>query len=232
MLSTLIAEAKDTVAGVEEHVNLDGLKTMYHLLWDNPNASKRRQFREKMKELVDEDAWGGAQRALKHLDQMANLIGIEIIVTSHGPRGDEQSDPGWQQTKTKKKSKEAQDKGKDKEKGKEKTKKEGRKPGAGEKGDGGTQGKSGKGGRGEEGRAAASQEPQWEEGGLDQEEWDTPLLRQEGVVPDGKGIALCSRKVFLEKLTTGSATGNWRWSYQVERSGFRTRTSRKRRRTV
>ena len=59
MLSTLIAEARDTVAGVEEHVNLDGLKTMYHLLWDNPNASKRKQFRGKMKELVDGDAWGG-----------------------------------------------------------------------------------------------------------------------------------------------------------------------------
>ena len=181
MLSTLIAEAKDTVAGVEEHVNLDGLKTMYHLLWDNPNASKRKQFRAKMKELVDEDGFRGPQRALKHLDQMANLIGIEIIVMSHGPRGDKQSDSGWQQTKTKKKNKEAQDKGKEKEK--EKTKKEGRKPGGGGKGEGGTQGKSGKG-RGEEGRAAANAEPQWEEGGLDQEEWDTPLLLPEGV-PDG-----------------------------------------------
>ena len=55
MLSTLIDEAMNTVAGVEEHVNLEGLKTMYHLLWDNPNASKKKQFRTKMKELVEED---------------------------------------------------------------------------------------------------------------------------------------------------------------------------------
>ena len=35
---------------------------------------------------------------------------------------------------------------------------------------------------------------------MDREEWDTPLLRQEELVPDGKGVALCSRKVFLEKV--------------------------------
>ena len=53
----MIAEAKDTVAGVEEHVHWEGFKTMYHLLWDNPNASKRKRFRAKMKELMDEDAF-------------------------------------------------------------------------------------------------------------------------------------------------------------------------------
>ena len=103
---------------------------------------------------------------------------------SHGPRGDKQSDSGWQQPKAKKKSKEAQNKGKEKQK----TKKEGRNTGGEGKGEGRTQGKSGKG-KGDEGKVAASAEPQWEEGGLDQEEWDTPLLRQEGVVPDGKGVA-------------------------------------------
>ena len=174
MLSSLIAEAMDTVAGVEEDVNIDGLKTIYHLLWDNPNLNKRKQFREKLKTLHDEDAYRGPQRALKHLDEMANLIGIEIIVMSHGPRGDRQPDAGWQLPKTKKKNKETQDKGKEKEK--EKTKTEGRKPGGGEKGEG--RGQAGKAlkGRGGEGRAAASAEPQWEDGALDQAEWDHPLL--------------------------------------------------------
>ena len=32
---------------------------------------------------------------------------------------------------------------------------------------------------------------------MDAAEWDTPLLSQEGVVPDGCGVALCSRKSFL-----------------------------------
>ena len=198
MLSLLIAEAMDTAGGVKENVNIDGLKTIYNLLWDNPNLNKRKKFRAKMTELKDEDAWGGAQRALKHLDEMANLIGIEIIVMSHGPRGDRQPDAGWQLPKTKKKNKETQDKAKEKEK--EKTKAEGRKPGGGEKGEG--RGQAGKAlkGKGGEGRAAASAEPQWEDGALDQAEWDTPLLLQEGVVPDGKGVALCSRKVFLEKV--------------------------------
>ena len=79
MLSLLIAEAMDTVDGVKERVNIDGLKTIYHLLWDNPNPTKRKQFRAKMNDLKEEDAWGGAQRALKHLDEMANLIGIQLI---------------------------------------------------------------------------------------------------------------------------------------------------------
>ena len=48
MLSSLIAEAMDIVAGVEENVNIDGLKTIYHLLWDNPNLNKRKQLRANM----------------------------------------------------------------------------------------------------------------------------------------------------------------------------------------
>ena len=198
MLSSLIDAAMDITAGGDHCVNMEGLKTMYHLLWDNPNASRRKQFRAKMKELEGEDGWG-AQRALKHLDEMANLIGVEIIVMPHGPRGGKQTESGWQQPETKKKNKETHEKEREKEKEKEKTKKEAKKPGGGEKGEGKAQGKNGKG-KGGEAKAAASAEPQWEEGALEQGEWDTPLLRQEGVVPDGKGVALCSRKVFLEKV--------------------------------
>ena len=104
MLPSLIATVMDTVAGVEENVDIDGLRTMYHFFWDNPNLNKRKQFRAKMIELKDEDAWGGAQRALMHLDEMANLIGVEIIVMSHGPRCDRQPDAGWQLPKTKKRT--------------------------------------------------------------------------------------------------------------------------------
>ena len=44
------------------------------------------------------------------------------------------------------------------------------------------------------------QEPPWEQGWLEKLEWDTPLLIEEGVVQDGFGVALCSRKTFLEKV--------------------------------
>ena len=44
------------------------------------------------------------------------------------------------------------------------------------------------------------QEPPWEQGWLEKLEWDTPLLNEEGVVQDGFGVALCSRKTFLEKV--------------------------------
>ena len=219
MLSILIDAAKEVESIIEGHVNQEGVKAMYHLLWDNPNASKRKQFRAKMKELVEENGIGGPQLALKHLDGMANLIGVEIVVMSHGPRGDKQDESGWQQPKNKRKNKEAQNKGKEKER--ENTKKEGKKTGGVEKGEGRTRGKSG-GGRGDEGRTAANAEPQWEEGALDQEEWDTPLLRQEEVVPDGKGVALCSRKVFFWKtLILWSATEKWQWNCQEGRNGFK-----------
>ena len=209
MLSSLIAIAMDTVAGVEENVDIDGLRTMYHLLWDNPNLNKRKQFREKLKTLHDEDAYRGPQRALKHLDGMANLIGVEIIVMSHGPRGDRQPDAGWQLPKTKKKNKETQDKGKEKEREKEKTKSEGRKPGGGEKGEGRTQGgKKGKG-KGGEGRAAASAEPQWEEGTLDQGEWDKPLSIEEGWFQMARESPYVRGRSSLKRSTIGSATINW-----------------------
>ena len=196
MLSSLIAIAMDIVAGVEENVDIDGLKTMYHLFWGNPNLHKRKQFRGKLKTLHDEDAYRGPQRASKHLDEMASLIGVEIIVMSHGPRGDRQAESGWQLPKTKKNNKETQDKGKEKEREKEKTKSEGRKPGGGEKEEGRTQGgKKGKG-KGGEGRAAVSAEPQWEEGTLDQGEWDNTPPAPGGGGPRRQG----SRPLLAEGL--------------------------------
>ena len=112
MFSILVNAALE-LEEIEGHVNREGLKAMYNLLWDNPNPNRRRQFRTKMKELAEENGIGGPQLALKHLVEMANLIGVEIVVMSHGPRGDTQSDAGWLQPKTKKKGKEAQNKGKE-----------------------------------------------------------------------------------------------------------------------
>ena len=94
MFSILVNAALE-LEEIEGHVNREGLKAMYNLLWDNPNPNRRKQFRAKMKELAEENGIGGPQLALRHLDEMANLIGVQIVVMSDGPRGDTQDEKGW-----------------------------------------------------------------------------------------------------------------------------------------
>ena len=43
-------------------------------------------------------------------------------------------------------------------------------------------------------------EPIWEQGALDDSEWETPLITQDEVVSDAHGVALVSRATFLTQL--------------------------------
>ena len=121
MLTMLMDEALHLAGEESDNVNMEGLKAIYQMLWDNPQKDKREKFREKMRGYKS-DPMRGAQNALAHIMKLADLIGVDIVFMSQtrGSGDKAREDQGWEVQGRRGKSKE---KKKEQEKEKEANKK-------------------------------------------------------------------------------------------------------------
>ena len=205
-LGGLLQAARKGVKEEGKKVYEEEVKSIIKLLWMHRNASKRASYRKLVNGMSGEEQWA-------HTKGVAKRWGVEVTgEEDEDDASEEETRNGrlpWETVVGGKKGrggaggKEGRQAGQEEEKGKKKDAIMGRGKSAG-----GGSGKTpaaktvggGKQGGGTGAGAVSPAEPAWEDGTLEPREWHDDILKQDEVISDAAGVALVTRRIFLDRI--------------------------------